>query len=258
MTSIKIIFQDDQLMVIDKPAGLVVDSSESQKSGTLQEILETEFGISLDRGGIVHRLDKDTSGLMVIAKTQVALDNLQAQFKDRVVKKIYLALAHGHLDQEKTVKGAIGRNPGDREKFTVLDDGGKEAETKFVPKERLRFTDDRLQEIFGGFNKIQMRKLSTTYYSLYTLLECYPLTGRTHQIRVHLKYAGFPLVGDKKYAGRKISRLDARWCPRQFLHATKLEFNHPATGEKLSFESPLPADLEQALQCLTPSLSNSP
>src|SRR5260221_11551707 len=126
---IPVLFQDDSLMVINKPPGLVVDSSESQKAGTLQEILEKEFGIKVERGGIVHRLDKDTSGLMIIAKTREALETLQQQFKERMVKKEYLALAHGWMEKEEVVSGAIGRNPRNRQKFTVLDEG-KEAETK--------------------------------------------------------------------------------------------------------------------------------
>jgi 23S rRNA pseudouridine1911/1915/1917 synthase len=246
---IPILFQDDQLMVINKPPGLVVDSSETQKTGTLQEILEKDFGIQVDRGGIVHRLDKDTSGLMIVAKTQTALETLQLQFKERMVKKEYLALCHGFLEEEKTVSGSIGRNPRNRERFIVLEEG-KEAETKFVPEKRLQISDIRLPTIYDAKNKNQKRRMERGDYGKFTLVRCLPLTGRTHQIRVHLKYIGFPLVGDEKYAGRKTARLDKKWCPRQFLHAAKLQFYHPVTGERLEFESGLPDDLQQVMEIL--------
>ena len=113
-----------------------------------------------------------------------------------------------------------------------------------------QFSIFNFQSIFNDLNKIQTRKLERSQYGIFTLLRCYPQTGRTHQIRVHLKYIGFPIVGDGKYGGRKTGRLDHRWCPRQFLHAAKLEFNDPQTGERLSFESELPEDLQQVLKLL--------
>jgi 23S rRNA pseudouridine1911/1915/1917 synthase len=249
---IPIIFEDDQLMVVDKPAGLVVDPSETQRTGTLAEILQTRFGIKLDRGGIVHRLDKDTSGLLIVAKTQEALETLQLQFKERMVKKEYLALSHGKMERPQTVTGAIARNPARRENFIVTETG-KEAQTEFEPVKSLQLAAGSLEKIFEGFNKIQMRKLFTPRYSLYTLVSCRPQTGRTHQIRVHLKHLGFPIVADEKYGGRKTVRLDRRWCPRQFLHATKLTIYHPLSGDKMEFESPLPADLNEALSLLESS-----
>lgn len=248
-----VLFEDSEILVLDKPPGLVVDRSETQTTDTVESWLSSRQGavgrVQLERQGIVHRLDKDTSGVLLVAKTQAALENLQSQFASRITKKEYLCLVHGHLESAGKVEGAIGRNPGDREKFVVLE-GGKEASTEYEPIERLQLTGDRLQEIFEEFNKIQMRKLSTNNYNLYTLLKCHPLTGRTHQIRVHLKYIGFPIVGDEKYVGRKMSRLDKRWCPRQFLHAAKLGFNHPGSGEWLEVESPLPGDLKKVLEIL--------
>ncbi len=255
MSALSVIFEDDQLLVIDKPAGLVVEPSQTQKEETLVERLSSYFHTAedgssgLDRMGIVHRLDKDTSGLLLVAKTNETLENLQSQFKERSVKKQYLALVHGNLPEKKVVNAAIERNPGDREKFTVLEEG-REAETVFEPVRSLHFKDETLKQIFEGFNKIQMRKLQTTHYSQFTLVACRPLTGRTHQIRVHLKYIGFPIVSDEKYGGRKTLRLDKRWCPRQFLHAAKIEFNHPVSGDRISFVSPLPEDLEIALNKL--------
>lgn len=250
MSQLNIIFEDDSLLVIDKPAGLVVDESETQKKGTLQEILRDEYGIHSERSGIVHRLDKDTSGVLVVAKTREALENLQKQFKERVVKKEYVALVHGHLKKGAVVNKPIGRNPGNRERFVVLEEG-KPAITEFIPIERLEFSGQRLIEIFSDLTKPAMRKLDAKRYSNYTLIKCLPQTGRTHQIRVHLKYLGFGIVGDSKYAGRKVSRLDKRWCPRQFLHAAKLGFKHPESGQWIEFKSPLPEDLQKALGYLT-------
>ncbi len=258
MTSLKIVYQDDNLMVIDKPAGLVVDPSITQTTDTLADILTNEYGIKVERGGIVHRLDKDTSGLILIAKDDSTLEKLQAQFKDRTVKKEYTALVHGFLESELEIDGPIARNPYDREKFVVVGKDtrdfklveGKEAKTVFKPVERRAFSVEGLVEMFSDYSKIQMKKLYVLRYPNYTLVLCKPYTGRTHQIRVHLKYSGFPLVSDEKYGGRKVTRLDKRWCPRQFLHASKIEFDHPVTGERMIFESPLSEDLEKALQNL--------
>lgn len=245
-----IVFQDDCLLVIDKPAGLVVTPTETQKEPTLADLLQSELGIEADRGGVVHRLDKDTSGLILVAKTNEILAKLQSQFKQRTVKKEYLALVHGWLEEGKVVNGAIGRNPGNREKFTVLEEG-REASTEFVPIKKYQFSDQVLHQVFESFNKIQWRKMSRSGYGKFTLVTCHPLTGRTHQIRVHLKHLGFSLAGDDKYGGRRTSRLDHRWVPRQFLHAAKLEFEHPVSAARVSFDSALPADLKQALAMLT-------
>lgn len=255
MIPLNIIYSDSDLMVLDKPPALVVDPSSTQAEGTLAQILEQEYKITLERGGVVHRLDKDTSGLIVVAKTQAALESLQAQFKDRTVKKEYLTLVHGFLEESIKVEGAIARHPIDREKFVVVGESsrdfkhieGKEAATTFIPKEFRLMNEEVRKEIFPDFNKIQMRKLDNMEYGRFTLVSCQPETGRTHQIRVHLKYINHPLVSDERYGGRKVVRLDKRWCPRQFLHASRLEINHPTTGERLSFESPLPEDLEKAL-----------
>lgn len=250
---IPIVFEDDSLLVLDKPAGLVVDKSETQNADTLEDWLRLRASKvspwSLLRQGIVHRLDKDTSGLILVAKTQEALENLQKQFGERVVKKEYIALVHGLVESGGRIEGAIGRNPGNREKFTVLEDG-KEAVTEYEPIQRLAFRAERIVEIFPDFSKIQLRKLNAIRYLDYTLVRAKPHTGRTHQIRVHLKYKGFPIVADEKYVGRKMYRLDKRWCPRQFLHAAKIGFFHPVSGEWIEFESPLPEDLKEALSTI--------
>ncbi|MDO8573666.1 MAG: RluA family pseudouridine synthase, partial [Candidatus Daviesbacteria bacterium] len=193
------IYEDESILVLDKPPGLVVDSGETVKEETIQDILIRDFQINLPRGGIVHRLDKDTSGIILVAKTEESLENLQSQFKERIIKKEYLALVHGLVEGLGTIEGSIGRNPGNREKFTVISPGrsqsppsrwskaeGKEAVTEYEPLKNLQFTIYNLQLIFNDFNKIQMRKLERQKYGEFTLLVCKPKTGRTHQIRVHL------------------------------------------------------------------------
>ncbi|MBI2337593.1 RluA family pseudouridine synthase [Candidatus Daviesbacteria bacterium] len=255
MATPRIIYQDNCLLVLDKPAGLVVDKSNTSKEKALEDILKEDYKIELFRGGIVHRLDKDTSGILLVAKTQKSLENLQNQFQERTVKKEYVALVHGEVLQPGVVEGSIGRNPGNREKFTVLEEG-KEAETEYQPISNSQFSILNLQSIFNNFNKIQMRKLERMLYNQFTLLKCLPKTGRTHQIRVHLKYINHPIVSDEKYAGRKMYRLDKRWCPRMFLHAQKIGFKHPETGDWMELESNLPEDLKKALRNLSQKLKS--
>jgi len=180
------------------------------------------------RSGIVHRLDKETSGILLVAKTREAFANLQAQFKERKVQKSYIALVHGRpkLGEGKVV-APVGRLPWRRDRFGIVP-GGRESTTAY--------------------------KLMATYKkgeSEYSLVEAYPKTGRTHQIRVHFKYLGHPVVADEFYAGRKTARGDRLWCPRLFLHAAEIEFGHPVSGERVSFGSPLPGDLTKALSSLT-------
>lgn len=249
---LNIIFQDDEIIVIDKPPGLVSTPSDTQNEPTLADILNSEYGVSLERGGLVHRLDKDTSGIILATKTLESFDALQSQFQSREVKKEYLALVHGFLDKRGIIQGNVGRNPGDREKFVVFEAGedGKEASTEYETQQLLEMTDDSLHELFSGFNKIQMRKINSSHYREFSLVRCFPKTGRTHQIRVHLKHINHPIVGDEKYGGRKTVRLDHRWCKRQFLHAAKITFKHPKTQRLLEFESRLAPDLQEALQYL--------
>ncbi len=253
MHDIAVIFEDDSLLILNKPSGLVVDKSETQTGNTLENWLSsrqsTVNSLQIERQGIVHRLDKDTSGITLVAKTQAALENLQAQFKQRITKKEYLTLVHGLIEEAGVVEGSIGRNPGNREKFTVLEDG-KEAVTEYEPVEKLKVKSEKLKVWFEEFNNIQMRKLKTMNYELFTFLVVRPKTGRTHQIRVHLKHIGHPVVSDEKYVGRKIYRLDKRWCPRLFLHAKKIGFKHPVTGEWMEVECELPEDLERVLSSL--------
>jgi 23S rRNA pseudouridine1911/1915/1917 synthase len=222
-----IIYQDGDIIVVDKPAGLTVHPAPGHPSGTLVNALLAACpdlrGISGTlRPGIVHRLDKDTSGLIVVAKSDRAMRSLQRQLKNREVQKTYLALVHGRLEpREGMIEAPIGRHPKNRKKMAVVS-GGREAITKY----RMR------EEIAGG---------------KHTLLEVEPVTGRTHQIRVHMAALGHPIVGDATY-GRRTKIVD-----RQFLHAHRLAFAMPLGGRTVEFESPLPADLRVALDALRTS-----
>lgn len=227
----KIIFEDEALLVVDKPAGMTVNRAETTKGEvTVQDWLEEKFKITsqnlkftdfYSRAGIVHRLDKETSGLLLVAKTPEAFISLQQQFKERTVKKTYLALVHGEVKPgEGEIRVPVGRLPWNRKRFGVIA-GGREAVTKY---KILRYYDIKM-----------LGKL--------TLLELYPETGRTHQLRVHLKYAGHPIFADPVYGGRKRSRDDRKTLARVFLHAAKISFTHPKTGENVQFESLSPKEL---------------
>jgi 23S rRNA pseudouridine1911/1915/1917 synthase len=219
-----IIYQDGDIIVLDKPAGLTVHPAPGHPSSTLVNALLAACpdlrGIAGTlRPGIVHRLDKDTSGLMVVAKNDRAQRALQRQLKEREVRKTYLALVKGvPAPREGTIEAPIGRHPKNRKKMAVVADG-REAITRYRVRE----------EIAGGE---------------YSLLDVEPITGRTHQIRVHLAAIGHPVVGDATY-GRTSAVIG-----RQFLHAHKLAFAMPLGGRTVEFESPLPADLREALSRL--------
>jgi len=241
----EIVYEDSDLLVINKPPGLVVNRSETQRGRkTLQDWVDESLklkaksqkrqeGEFYERSGIVHRLDKDTSGLLVIAKTPEAFAELQRQFKEREVKKGYLALVHGRVEPPSgVIEKPIGRNPKDPRKFAVVE-GGKEAVTEY--------------RVVGVGPRTHLLGGSTLRSTPTTLLELKPRTGRTHQIRVHLKSLGHPVVGDKLYASRRQIREDKKFCPRQFLHAYRLGFSHPRTGEWLTFEVGLPEDLKDVL-----------
>ena len=215
--ALAVVFEDEDLLVIDKPAGLVVHPGSGNWAGTLLNALlhHAPATRELPRAGIVHRLDKDTSGLLVVAKNERAQADLVRQLQARSVKRAYLALVRGRIEGPGTVDAPIGRHPVQRTKMAVVE-GGKPAVTHY-----------RVREAFER----------------HTLLECDLETGRTHQIRVHLASLGHPLEGDPVYAGRGPKRL-----ARQALHAWKLAFRHPRTGETLRFLSPVPADLQALLE----------
>lgn len=221
--NIETVYEDEDILVINKPSGLTVNRSETTKGDTLQDWLEKEYKTEVERSGIVHRIDKETSGILLIAKNTQSFENLQKQFKDRVVKKTYIALVHGKISSDGEVRVPVGRLPWNRKRFGVLA-GGREAVTKY---------------------KVQGSKVINSEQM--TLLEVYPETGRTHQIRVHMKYLGHPIFGDDPYGGRKTARSDRKILPRLFLHASKISFVHPKKRDRVSFESKLPSELLKIL-----------
>jgi 23S rRNA pseudouridine1911/1915/1917 synthase len=230
---IEIVYEDETLVVVNKPAGLVVHPAAGTPSGTLANALAYHFqklpGTSV-RPGIVHRLDRDTSGLLVVAKTEAALENLSDQFRDRSVYKSYVALVHGR------VLSAIGK----------IDQ----------PLARDRANRTRMAVVRGGRNALTLYRVQRAY-ERFTLLDVELKTGRTHQIRVHLAWLKHPVVGDETYGGGRDNtiqdpqlRARIRNLNRHFLHAEKLAFRHPETNEFVKFESQLPADLADLLRDL--------
>ena len=237
---LNIVYEDDALMVVNKPAGMVVHPAHGNYSGTLINGVAwhmkdvPNWDMNDAHVGLVHRIDKDTSGLLVIAKTPDAKTHLGDQFFHKTTKRRYQALVWGNFDEDEgTVVGNIGRNPKDRMQMTVLPEGeGKYAVTHYRVLERFGFV---------------------------TLVECILETGRTHQIRVHMKHIGHVLFNDERYGGNEVLRGNrtAKYkqfinncfeiCPRQALHAMTLGFVHPVTGEEMYFTSELPADMSALL-----------
>jgi 23S rRNA pseudouridine1911/1915/1917 synthase len=227
-----IVYEDDWLVVVNKPAGLVVHPAAGIHSGTMANALAFHFQnlptrSSSMRPGIVHRLDRDTSGLLVVAKTEEALENLSDQFRDRSVFKSYIALVHGRVDSESgRIDQPLARDPSNRIRMAVVR-GGRSALSVY-----------RVRRKFQRF----------------TLLDVELKTGRTHQIRVHLAWLRHPVVGDETYGGGRDNtvqearlRAHIRNLGRHFLHAEKLGLNHPKTGERLEFAAPLSDDLSGLL-----------
>ncbi len=220
-----VVFEDADLLVINKPAGLVVHPAPGHAGGTLVNALLYHCadlaGIGGEiRPGIVHRLDKDTSGLLVVAKTEPALHGLAAQFKSHAIHKMYWALVHGvPASPSGEIHSLIGRSDRDRKKMSAQPSHGRPAETRYTVLER--FADAALLEVVIA-------------------------TGRTHQIRVHLAFNGHPVVGDQQYGGRRAQAL-ALAAPRQMLHARRLGFTHPRLGIALEFEAPLPPDFSAVI-----------
>jgi 23S rRNA pseudouridine1911/1915/1917 synthase len=228
-----VLHEDDDLLVLNKPAGMVVHPGPGRTTGTLVHALLAHCGHlpgigGVERPGIVHRLDRETSGVLVVAKTEAAHHALSRQFKTRIVRKSYLALVHGAVGRESgRIEAAIGRREHNRKRMGVRERGGREARTAY-----------RILRRLPGM----------------TLLELGLETGRTHQIRVHLSHIGHPVVGDRTYGGRRERRLRTRsqsptrvplGCPqslRQMLHAWRLAFHHPRTGAWLEFTAPIPPD----------------
>lgn len=264
---IPIVFKDASLIVIDKPSGIVVNRSDTSNMETIQDWAETKYqirqpadqkersdkdtsdGVRSDtceveelesnfynRAGIVHRLDKETSGLLIIAKNPQVFEDLQLQFKERKVTKKYITLVHGKVSpKEGEIRASVGRLPWNRERFGVLP-GGREATTSY-----------KVVSYYNSPNSPSYLKRGLGGVNAYSLLEVTPHTGRTHQIRIHLKYLGHPVVSDRFYAGRKTAKKDVKFCPRLFLHATYLKFVNPGSKESLELKSDLPDDLKSVL-----------
>jgi 23S rRNA pseudouridine1911/1915/1917 synthase len=224
-----VIYEDDDLLVVNKPAGMVVHPSHGHSQGTLVNALLGRYpdlaAGEPGRPGIVHRLDRDTSGLVVVAKTGHALEHLRRQFKSRKVQKTYLTLVHGQPPApEGIIEAPVGRDPRQRQRMAVVADG-RPARTRY-----------ELWEVLGN----------------YSLLSVSPETGRTHQIRVHLAWLGVPVAGDRVYGYERGSRRAKRdmGLERQFLHAWRLSFERPGGKGTASLEASLPLDLQQAIDLL--------
>jgi 23S rRNA pseudouridine1911/1915/1917 synthase len=233
-----VVFEDDHMVVLNKPPGLVVHPAPGNYTGTLVNALLYHFGSlpstgrgtfdgagsERERAGIVHRLDKDTSGVLVVARTGQALKALTRQFKDRVVQKKYLALVSGVIKKGSgTIEAAIGRHVKERKKISVHTASPREAITLFKVKERFKNA---------------------------TLVEVEIKTGRTHQIRVHMAHAGFPVLGDRVYGGAKVAKIGDITVLRQMLHAESLSLLHPVTGTPLTFSVPPPPDMAGIIERL--------
>ncbi len=235
-----IVYEDDSLLVVNKPAGMVVHPGHGNYSGTLINALVYHFenlpNNSSNRPGLVHRIDKDTSGLLVIAKTEAAMTHLAQQFFEKSSEREYVALVWGNVEEDEgTIEGNIGRHPKNRLQMTVYPNGeeGKEAITHYKVLERLGYV---------------------------TLISCRLETGRTHQIRVHMKYIGHTLFNDERYGGDAILKgttftkykqfVDNTFkvLPRQALHAKTLGFEHPVTGKFMRFDTELPEDMVQCIE----------
>lgn len=246
--NIPIVYEDDDLLIVDKPAGITVNRAETTKhEETVQEWAEKHIGIDPDnipvnkkfgeegwdpkldfysRGGVVHRLDKETSGVLILAKNPDAFVELLKQFRERTVKKVYTAYAHGLITpSEGEISIPVGRLPWNRNKFGILP-GGRESKSLYKVLET--YEHPKTKEKFS-------------------LVEMYPQSGRTHQIRVHLKYINHPIFADFLYAGRKTSRSDRKILPRVFLHASTITFLHPKTHDEVSFRVSLPQELSDCL-----------
>jgi 23S rRNA pseudouridine1911/1915/1917 synthase len=275
INEISIVYQDEDILAVNKPAGVVVNRAQSVKGLTLQDWLEEnvqeikdivknnkypekwfeqipedftdEYGTPehtfLQRSGIAHRLDKDTSGVMLVAKHPGSLLNLLRQFRLREVHKKYVCLVHGNFPVPTgEVSAPLGRRSGNRKLFGVVADG-RPALTEYEVKEFFpNFDLPRLIEETGE------KKKRFSLYNGFSFVECFPKTGRTHQIRVHMAHLSHPIVGDSSYVGKKRSKLDGLWCKRHFLHANTIEFTHPKTNKKMSLTADLSSDLQKVLE----------
>ncbi len=230
---LSVVYEDPHILVINKPPDLVVHPAPGNYTGTLVNALLYHYGSlpsqgpagsERERAGIVHRLDKDTSGVMVVARTLEALKSLSAQFKSRIVQKKYTALVYGVIKKGSgTIEAGLGRHVKERKRISVHTHKAREAVTLYRVRER---------------------------YGNATLVEVEIKTGRTHQIRVHLAHIGFPVLGDRVYGGARAAKLGDTEVPRQMLHAESLSLLHPVTGHPMTFSAPPPADMSGIIELL--------
>jgi len=227
--NLEIVFEDNSLLIINKPSGVVVNISKTSPTGTIQNILQEKYDYNPDdssefgqRNGVVHRIDKDTSGLLAVVKNEVAFEKLKAQFVNREVKKEYLALALGRVeDAIFEVDAPIKRNPKNRFKMAIVK-GGRAATTRFELVKNLKLGDVEA-----------------------SLLKCFPETGRTHQIRVHLTSLQHPVMADKIYMTKKQLLLTEGMFSRLMLHAWRIRFTHPEKNKEVFFEAPPPDEFNK-------------
>ena len=223
---LRVLYEDEYMLAIDKPPGMVVHPAPGARRGTLVNALAHRLGVlggpgAPDRPGIVHRLDRDTSGVLLVARTVAALEALARQFRERTIEKRYLAVVHGALTPAHgRIDRPIGRHPRERKRMSVRSAGGRSAITRWTVVERLP----------GA-----------------TVVRLAPETGRTHQLRVHLAAAGHPIIGDRVYGTRRAGRDAGPPVPRQALHAEEIGFAHPATGVRLTVRAAVPPDIEELI-----------
>lgn len=242
MDNISILYEDDCLIVIDKPAGIVSNRAQTVKDITIQDWMDQKYRIDLsedlefrERSGLVHRLDKETAGVMVLGKTGDCMRELMRLFKNREVEKKYLALTHGYWKvMSGVIQLPIARDRKNRKKFAVRE-GGKSATTEYRVLDQKKTIE--VPDYLG---------VDTRGYSGFSLVEFTPHSGRTHQIRVHARHEGHPIVGDYIYAGRKRSRNDRKWSRRVMLTASEIKFIHPELGTRISVSSGS-SDLEEVI-----------
>jgi len=237
---LSIVYEDGALLVVNKPAGLVTHPAPGHWQDTLVNALVHHFSLAggterlLPRAGIVHRLDKDTSGLLLVAKTDAAHTTLSRQLKARVISRTYLALVEGHVPLDHgTVSAAIGRHPTHRKEMAVRHLGGRDAVTHY------RVLARSLRSVPPAQGRLPQETIGLRYSVLEVSLE----TGRTHQIRIHMAHVGHPIIGDLTYGRRSAAAWEVLGAGRQLLHAHRLACSHPVSGAPLTFTAQVPADL---------------
>jgi 23S rRNA pseudouridine1911/1915/1917 synthase len=248
-----ILYEDNEVIAVNKPAGMVVHPGAGNPGGTLANaILAHAPSIAqvgdAQRPGIVHRLDKETSGIVLLAKTPAAYLALQGQFKARTVKKLYLALCVGEVQPPRgVIHKPIARDPAYRQRMAVVA-AGRDALTQYALGEVFRVTASRM--IMLTVQEGDAKEVTLSKGALYSYVRVRPATGRTHQIRVHLASIGFPIVGDALYGATKRDTLSRALAPRQLLHASELNFESPASGQAVHLYAPLPVDMRRVIDLL--------